>query len=214
MIIQADALHTTSKLILTRLFITTLAFFYSSLLSANEQINQYGFGLGHSSIDIGSKNFNIAGQNISTNIDDSIHLQIFFVVPYDDKFGFEFSLASLGTFDFSGQVTSTQNSGTFKGEQKFQTFATSGHYKHAFKYFDSRVHVGVMQIRHETNGTLNLIGNDPQSLDNSKNSSNPFITVEASKKIYSDWFIGPALSYIDSGDPIQSLSLRLTRAVQ
>jgi len=171
-----------------------------------------GFGIGQSRIDIGSNTFNAAGQNLNIDMDEqSLHLQLFVLMSLSKNSGLELAVHNLGNYEFSGQLNSNQNIGSIQGELEYQTLSLSAHYKKSFSLFDSRFSAGVMQTKQTTSGNIDLIGNPPNSLSNSENAANPFVMLEAYREVYQSWSVGPAFSWIDSGDPIQSLSLRLSR---
>ena len=176
---------------------------------------ELGFGIGQSQVDIGSGNFNVAGQNIDIDMEEqSLHLQLFLIMSLNESFGLEFALHQLGTYEFSGELSSSQNIGTTQGEQKYQALSLSAHYKNSFNFFDTRFSAGLMQIKQSTSGSIDILGNDPESLSNSENSSNLFLALEAHREIYKSWSIGPIFTWVDTGDPIQSLSLRLSRPLR
>ena len=174
-----------------------------------------GFGVGQSRVDIGASNFSAAEQNFNIDMDEqSLHLQLFLIMSLNQTVGLELALHSLGEYEFSGELNSNLNIGTTQGEQKYQALSLSAHYKKRISFFDTRFSAGLMQIKQSTFGSIDTLGNAPVPLSNDENSSNPFIALEAHKKVYNDWSFGPIFTWVDTGDPIQSLSLRLSRPLR
>lgn len=174
-----------------------------------------GFALGQSFLDIEADSFEVSKQSINLDIDDSsLNLALFIMMSLNKDFGMELALNHLGIFEFTGAVGEPVQLGVSQGEQKIQAISLSAYYNKRFQQFNARVSAGVMQTRHQTSGEIDLVGSPAESINYSENSSNPFIALEASRPIYEAWTIAPRLSWIGTGDPVQSISIRLFRPIE
>lgn len=174
-----------------------------------------GFSIGQSLLDIEADSFKASDQTINLDIDDSsLNLALFIIMSLNKDFGMELALNHLGVYEFTGTIGEPVQLGISQGEQKIQAISLSAYYNKRFQHFDARINAGVMQTRHQTSGEIDLVGSAAESIDYSENSSNPFITLEAYWQIYKSWFLGPRLGWINTGDPVQSLSIRLFRPIE
>jgi len=181
-------------------------------LSKLDDQTYYGFSLGQNKVDLDSDSFSANGQKIDVAFDDTdLLLSAFFVVPLVDQIGLDFSVAYLGNFSFSGEVSGNLNTGVFSGEQNYFGIGASAYYNKKFMDIDSRIHIGFMQLLQQTKGTLNLVGKDRQSLDDTEISGNLYLQLEASKKVYKEWAIGPSLSIINAGDRMINFAIKFRR---
>jgi LysM repeat protein len=173
----------------------------------------YGILLGQIQLDTPT-NFSVNEQDINLKLDDTdTHLALFFAISLAKSIGVEFSLAHLGNFSFTGDISGSKNFGSVIGEQDYLGLNVSAYYAKPFKYFDTRIHLGAAALQQKTTGTLDLIGKPDQSIDNSEFSSNLFLQLEVSKEVYKDWSVGPTISIIDTSDRIQSISIKLSRKI-
>lgn len=174
-----------------------------------------GLNLGISHIDIGAEQFSAQGQDISIDLDDSSQLvSLFYVVPFNRNMGMELSLAQLGTYAFSGAIDGNINVGSVKGEQSYQGLGINAYYQKPFKHFAVRAHLGLIQTRIVTEGTIDLVAKPKQSIDDTENSTNLYLSLETNKTFYKDWSLGPAISFLNSSDPLQIFSLKLSKELK
>src|SRR5690606_36257943 len=114
---------------------------------------QLGLGLGMSRLDLGSENFAIGEQQVSIDNDDTAgHLQIFALLALKNNIGLELGLHELGKFSFKGDITGN-NLGETNGEQHFQALSIGGYYEYPFTFINSRIGLGLMQIRQDSDAT-------------------------------------------------------------
>jgi hypothetical protein len=205
--------------------LTTLALFaYSTDIKAADfnfsQFNvndlevNYGLSLGASLINPGAENFNLEGQNVSADIDGgSPQAFFFFGFPVRDDVGVEFSVGSLGEYDFEANISGDGLS-ELSGSQSYLAYGASVYSKkNLTSEWKSKVHLGVMGLRLETKGEANVIGQNTESLDYTENSGNAFITFEANRQLYKEWYIGPSLTIINAGDRFDLISVKVSRSV-
>lgn len=174
-----------------------------------------GINAGISVIDIGSKQFTAQGQDISIDIDESsTQLSLFFVVPLSQSSGIELSLSQLGSYVFFGEIDGSINVGSMEGEQTYQGLGLNAYYQKNFTRFATRAHAGIVQTRIVTEGFIDLVAKPKQSINDTENSTNFYLSLETNKTIYKDWSLGPAFSYLNSSDPIQIFSLKLSKEIK
>jgi len=175
----------------------------------------FGVNLGLSTIDISSKTFREQGQDISVDIDEKSQvISLFFVAPLNQTSGIEISFSQFGSYAFLGNITGNLNIGDFEGEQTYQGLGINAYYQKSFKQFATRVHLGLVETRIVTEGSIDLVGKAKQSMNDTEFSTNTYLSLETNKTIYKDWSLGPSFSILNSSDPIQSFSLKLSKELK
>jgi len=179
------------------------------------QATYLGLNLGTSSIDIGSERFSAQGLDVDLNLDNSSSLaSLFFVVPVNRDIGLEFSISQIGNYTFTGDVSGNLNIGTIEGEQTYRGLGINTYYQKIFNNFATRAHLGIIQTFIKTEGYIDLIGKPDQSINDSENSTNLYLSLETNKTIYKDWSLGPSISILNTADRVQIFSIKLSKELK
>lgn len=186
--------------------------FLSRLLSPKPKPLEIGLGLGASTLDIGSTSFDVNGQSISVDLDDkSFSQQLFLQKSYNDFFALELSYFNFGSFDFLANAQNGAVNNSFTGDRSHQGLGLGLINTYSFKNgLRLGANVGALQSKIETTGNTEPASST--TLDRSENTTSLLLGLELNKVFWRHWRVGPSVSFIDAGDKLSQVALKVSWA--